>query len=239
MVWDVRTPYLFGPVRHAFQSDYVLCFGGRFSDAMDADPHFRRVLPPADGLPAARDAITVHEVARERHRAFVMHLEVASVGGWQPKQNTQGMDDAKRSPYLGLGSARRVASALECETVRPSAAELARLRGAGFLGVGGGPALLVLWNGRRLFARDDWHESRDLDKVFALPRPLAATDRIEVKVCRGDAAPMGVALSFWTRAELDELCRWKKLPAPAAADGRFADRAPAYCGIARAEKIAD
>jgi hypothetical protein len=62
-----------------------------------------------------------------------------------------------------------------------------------------------------------------------LAHPLETTDHLEVEICSDSAIPhRGVALSFWQKADLHEICAWKKNPYTETTEVYF-DRARLTC----------
>ncbi len=234
-----EVPYTMGPVRYAFGADYVLCQGGPLVDAMDASPYFRRVFPApqAGRVPVSSSVFTLYEVREAQRSAFVTDFEEQENGKWSLRQNLSKLDPEKRSPFQSMGKAftgkRAVASKeLECNTLRVTADEIRRHQGAMYFGVGGGPALMVQLNGRRLFARQDWAGFTDLDTLVPLPHKLRAGDTLTVQACRNSPwERMGTAISFWSARDLKQACEWKGLPllGPSLGGADFSDKPTSLC----------
>jgi hypothetical protein len=231
-------PYDFGPARFAFGADYVLCQGGPLVDSMDASPHFRRLYPPMPAHPGASNSsvFTLHEVRDRLHPAFVTGFEQQENGKWIARENGTKLSSEQRSPFQNLGTpdlGRTVASkGMECSTLRATQDELRRHQGADFVGVGGGPAVLVELNGRRLFGRQFWPGFNTLDSLVPLPHKLRANDSLVVKTCRlSSRERMGAAVSLWTSQALKETCEWKGQPlvGPTLGGADFSDKPTALC----------
>lgn len=233
-VIDGNVPYVFGPVRHAFQADYVFCQNRPLLGVLERDPHFRRIYPadPAGLASLSAEGYAVYEVASARHAGFVSELEKRGSMGMENLRTSQTLPEAQRSPFFSLPAPpgeRAISSETKnCEQVAIPRAEMARRQGAQFLGLGGGPEMRVEWNGKALFRRHGASPTRSLDVLIPLPRPLAASDRIEIRVCPGWNLPqMGIAVSLWKSSEIKEACRWKGAADPQSAEVPFSER-PAY-----------
>lgn len=221
-----ESPYALGPVRFAFQSDYVLCQHSPLVDAMEFSPHFRRIFPSTETAYSAftPTTFTVYEASRGLHPSFVSQFEMARSRGvashWEKLEGKSPLPLEQRSPFLGLGQQMEegrgpTSEGPECVDVRPSVQEIAKNVGANYLALGGGPAIEVEFNGKKIFHREKWRRLRDLDTVIPLPRPLESKDAITIQVCKPKgAARSGIAVSFWTRKNLEAVCHWKGQPLP-------------------------
>lgn len=235
-VIDGQVPYLFGPVRHAFQSDYVFCQNRPLLGILERDPHFRRIYPadPAGIGALSAEGYAVYEVASVRHPSFVSELEKRGKAGMENLRTSQALAEPQRSPFFNLSATpteRAISSESEkCEQVVVPRAEIARRQGAQFLGLGGGPEMRVEWNGKYLFRRHGASPTRSLDVLIPLPQPLAASDRIEIRVCPGWNLPqMGVAVSLWKNTEIKEICRWKGTADTKSPEVLFSERPAHTC----------
>ncbi len=233
-VIDGQIPFLFGPVRHAFQSDYVFCQNRPLLGALERDPHFRRIYPPGPaGLASlSAEGYAVYEVAPARHPSFVSELEKQGKAGREKLRTSQALPEPQRSPFFNLSAppaARAISSEeKDCEQIVVPREEVARRQGAQFLGLGGGPEMRVQWNGKPLFRRHGARPTQSLDVLIPLPQPLAAADRIEIRVCPGWNLPqMGVAVSLWKSTEIKATCHWKGTAEASATEVLFSER-PAY-----------
>lgn len=236
---SAQVPYIWGPIRHAFTSDYVLCQGSPLVEAMDASPFFRRLYPPLNEQPSPvpETVFTVHEVRKDPLPNFVTHFERLEKGNWTVVEGNPALKPEQRSPFQNLtrepAAFRELASAgLACVTMRPTRAEIARLAGAEYLGVGGGPHVLVQLNGKSLFARQHRVEFEALDAFVPLPRALNAKDTLTVQTCRStNSDRLGVALSFWKQDQFRDICKWKGMPAqgPTMGGAAFSDKPTFNC----------
>ncbi len=207
-------PYVYGPIRHVFGAEFVVCQMRNIVSFLERDPHFRRIYPKtAEELKASRpDMFVAYEVARERHPAYVMALDKILPEGLEKIKGVEQLAENERSPYFRVGVASRTPSSesSDCNFVRVSAQEVERRKGAEFLGVGGGPELQVRLNGRNLYRGASSEAPTPIERLIPLPQPLSSRDRIELALCPTQKVPlMAVSVSLWKRSEIAEVCRWK------------------------------
>jgi|GEM_PF-1184409 len=211
-------------LREGLGARYVLCQKDVAIEQMENSAGFTRIYPD-DYADVGRlpNTIFLYELLPAAIPQMVRALEIAPM---PPSDSTSFRNltpanaqdlvpvSAAPSPYVDLRTLplpRTADSQTGCVKVTPAASEVARLAGASLVGLGGGRNVRLYVNGKpRFTSMRIFVQPRVLSILVPLERPLAATDTIEVLVCSGGSSPYhGVALSFWTRAQVDEHCRTK------------------------------
>ncbi len=218
-----EVPYLLGPVRYAFKSDYVLCQHSPMVQSMEGSPHFRRLFPiPSkrfEEIPAS--SYFVYEVAKSLNDSFVTAFEVSNrsvASTWSKLESKSALPPEQRSPFVGLGSQTSAdrtptSSGNNCVELRPTSEAWNGAIGAKYLGLGGGPEVEVSLNGQKFFDRKKWSVRKDLDVLVPLPKALSQKDNLKIKVCsQKDRLRSGIAVSLWTPERLRSICDWKNDP---------------------------
>lgn len=205
-----REPDVFGFVRGDLNADYVLCRDSRANHQMASHPGFRQLFPPGGG-----GELRVYEVARKPSAAFVTEH-------WMNTFPMPGPNEARRyepamrkeAAQLQLPAPRTAASfppsggALTCTHLSPTRGEVERLRGANFLGVGGGEALRAWRNGKLIF--ESGAVARSIQALVPLSPPSSPDDLFDLLACtRAGGAFHGASLSLWSSAAAYSACRWK------------------------------
>jgi len=118
-------------------------------------------------------------------------------------------ENAAESESTKAKSEATSSATVTCVWVRPSEEDRKRQEGKELLGLGGGRNIRIWLNGSKLFRTVAAKDSVQLaDRLIELDRPLRRSDVLEVLVCSSDTSlNMGVALSFWTKTEMDQRCR--------------------------------
>lgn len=221
---QVPDPSVF--LTHRLNAAYVFCQNPGVVAQLESDPAFARVFPaddPVSSIPLAQPR--VYRVL-ETPPSFVLHMQGQVLRGmpvdalWKvtpqdartPVPVEQAVAEGVWRPFVDLRALAPGTPGKDtgsCGVVRPTASEMARLAGATVLGLGGGRVLRAFLNGKALFSTGAaFPQPRLLQVLVPLPQPLLPTDVLEVVACSSDAQPyLGVALSLWTQAPLDEACR--------------------------------
>lgn len=204
-------------VASVFNSTYVLCRDRMLNDQLAFDGGFQQLYPRRDSPPSV---MSLFRVASRPSPAFVRSFRMKVVeGDIQAARAFVPGAGADLRPIelpkdfmqsLSLRELRR--PGLNCAHFRAADSEVKRLSGASYLGVGGGEALRVWRNGKLLFASGRaYPRTRSVQALLHLEPSLASGDRLDLLVCSGAEAPYwAVALSFWSRQELEKTCAWKR-----------------------------
>lgn len=216
-----RDPDVFGFVRVDLGADYVLCRDSRANYRMASDPGFRQVYPAGNG-----GELRLFRVAERASPAYVTDF-------WANSFPMPGPDEARRyqpgwrkeASQLQLDIGRTAASfpaaggAITCTHVSPAKGEVERLRGANFLGAGGGEALRVWRNGKLIFASGPGYPAaRSIQALVPLTPASSAEDIFDLLACsRADGPFHAASLSLWSSAAAYSACRWKNLGGDSAA----------------------
>ncbi len=181
-------------------SHFVLDWSGQALLVSGEGAEADRLSPGSGRRGADRPLVTWHE-----------HREREAEGIEMPRVKSAYLDlrYGRTIEALGLKEAKELSGGgVSCVLVRPSDEERRRQVGREILALGGGRSLRVWINGRKFFRSVAARDSVSLvDALVQLDRPLRQSDVVEIVVCSKDSAPtLGLALSFWTRKELDERC---------------------------------
>jgi hypothetical protein len=205
-------------------ADYVLCDDPLLNKRLLLHPDFKLLFRP-DSISLGpwgefRSSVQLFEVSANPDPAFVRNFQL------ELSREVEIMDHRKQVPALGqsidsltafldfssinlssLGAAADDGSekAFQCGRLSLPKAELARLKGAELISVGGMPHVRIWWNGVPLYV-GQFSKSALFQEFVQLPRPLKSEDSLEVKVCRKSSPKWKLAIGLWTRAKLESLC---------------------------------
>jgi hypothetical protein len=219
-----------GLLMDQFKADYVFCVNPAMSATFLRDPHFEPIFPKAKDTNDSRNMYPyVFRILPEKNDRFVNSMDV-SFYALRPLKEFRNIrrEEAKsaseslrleKSNFVNLdGIWRKTNKPTDlaeeqalCSLVTPNKDEMMRLRGANFIGLGGGRNLRLWRNGKELFeSGSGYGRSAMIQVLVPLDPPLSVTDSIEVMSCSSNKGSYwGVALSFWRFEELAKICAEK------------------------------
>ncbi|MGZ3650788.1 MAG: hypothetical protein ACXWSC_06400 [Bdellovibrionota bacterium] len=180
---------------------------------LDGDAAFVRIFPAAP----VPDTTAVFHVAKVPLPEFVRSFELRALS---PSDFPGALDEGVEQKFdlpafavaLGLRNLRK--PGLNCAQIQASAADIKRLAGADYLGVGGGETIRAWRNGKFLpLLRHDFRQAKSVQALVRLQPPLAVGEKISLRVCSKPEAPFwSIALSLWTESQVRAVCADKGSP---------------------------
>jgi hypothetical protein len=205
----------YGILGTLFRADYVLCRDPRLLSQMATDPGFQRIYPVSGSSP-----VQLFRRASAAPAAFVRHFSLGAIAvgnAAEAREIRPGGGEELRELSLPEGSVALELGvsgpdAIQCVMARPSSAEVQRLVGARYLGLGGGQAIRAWRNGKLLFASGPgYSQARSVQALARLEPALSRNDRLEILACsdRGSGF-LSLALSLWAEDRAAAVCAWKR-----------------------------
>jgi hypothetical protein len=215
----------YGLIHNAFKADYVLCGDPGINAQLKTDPGFQQIYPTVFSVSQSPIVLSVFRVLPEPVLNYVRKVRISeplSVDDAMlatlhpPKGRLAGKElELEKTPYLNLAALLikrdKAGENIHCAFYTPLESEVERLKGARFLGVGGGQGLKVWVNDRPIFStRAGFPSDRLIQTLIPLKTPLRKEDKIDLLACSAMGSPFwGVALSLWSEHDLAEMCRVK------------------------------
>jgi hypothetical protein len=215
----------YGLIHDAFKADYVLCGDQGINAQLRTDPGFQQIYPTVFSVTQSPIVLSLFRVLPNPVPNYVRKVRISEPVSVDdallatlhpPKGRLAGKElELEKTPYLNLAALLikrdKAGENIHCAFYTPLESEVERLKGASFLGVGGGQGLKVWVNGRAVFStRAGFPTDRLIQTLIPLKTPLQKDDKIDLLACSAPGSPFwGLALSFWSQHDLAEMCRLK------------------------------